>query len=107
MNNLIYKEDAIKVINDEITIEGIVTHYEAMRDAVHQAKKIYNKRLEELPPAESKIIKCRDCKNYHEDECPMRHVEYILDGFDSLDEVIDDYATDDGFCYMGDRRENE
>ena len=54
MNNLIYKEDAIKVINDEITIEGIVTHYEAMRDAVHQAKKIFSKRLEELPPAEPK-----------------------------------------------------
>lgn len=103
MNNLIYKEDAIKVINDEITIEGIVTHYEAMRDAVHQAKKIYNKRLEELPPAESKIIRCRYCKYWNEGSCNCPDIRV-----DCSDYYVGDIVTEEDFyCGFAKRREDE
>lgn len=101
-NKLIYAEDAITSIfqeADRLEDNGAIPMGQGARAMAFV--------VDALPSAESKIIRCRDCKNYHKNECPMRHVEYILDGFDSSDEVIDDYATDDGFCYMGDRRENE
>lgn len=58
--------------------------------------------------AKKEIIHCKNCKHYHEEECPMRFVEWVTweeDGYIESDDVVHDYATDDGFCYMGDRRE--
>ena len=94
MNDLISRKDAL-CFNASQSIKIDDTLYVPYID--------WYSYLSNLPPAQPQIIRCDDCKNYHKDECPMRHVEWIIDGYDSSDEIINDYAIDDGFCYMGDR----
>lgn len=57
------------------------------------------------------IIRCKDCKHrYDENECPMYHVSYYDidegDGWHDTGIDVDDYSTDEGFCYKGEREED-
>lgn len=66
--------------------------------------------VENLPSAESEIIRCKDCKHRQEDECPMYHVEWVEyddDGYIDSYDVIYDYTEDDGYCHMAERRTDE
>lgn len=64
------------------------------------------KRIETLPSVQPEIIRCKDCKHRYEDECPMRHVEWVEyedDGYIDMDDVIYDYTEDDGYCFKAER----
>ena len=63
-------------------------------------------RLSALPSEQPKIIRCKDCRNRGEDECPMRHVEMIEweeDGYMEVDDIVHDYTEPHGYCYKGER----
>ena len=59
------------------------------------------------PTIEPEIVRCKDCKNWGDDDCPMRfieQVEYDDDGYIEHDDIIHDYTKDDGFCDRAERR---
>jgi hypothetical protein len=65
-------------------------------------------RLRALPSEESKIVRCKDCRNRGEAKCPMRHVEIIEweeDGYIESDDIVHDYTEPHGYCYKGERNE--
>ena len=55
----------------------------------------------------SEVVKCKDCKHRHEDECPMYFVEQIDtdegDGYYDTEYIFHDYTQDDGFCSWGEK----
>ena len=58
----------------------------------------------------TEVIQCQNCKHRGEDECPMRHVEYVTfedDGLLDTDMYVEDNTQDEGFCNLGEREENE
>ena len=65
-------------------------------------------RLRNDPESEwVEIVRCEDCKHRYEDECPMRHVEWVEyddDGYIDHDDVVYDYTEDDGYCNKGKRK---
>ncbi len=64
-----------------------------------------------LPSAQPEIIFCKDCKHRNTDECPMYYEEWIAydegDGFIERDFIPHDRTVSDGFCFKGERREDE
>lgn len=53
------------------------------------------------------LIRCKDCKNRGDDDCPMRFIEWVEyddDGYIEHDDIIHDYTKDDGFCDRAERR---
>ncbi len=53
------------------------------------------------------VVKCKECKHRHTDQCPMRFVEDVEwddDGWLEHDEIEHDYTEDDGFCNKGERK---
>lgn len=57
------------------------------------------------------VVRCRDCKHRHEDECPMFFEEQVDidegDGYYDTDYIFHDYTRDDGYCSWGERRTDE
>ena len=55
------------------------------------------------------IVRCKDCKHRHEDECPMQFEEQFDidegDGYYDTEYIVHDYTRDDGFCSWGERSE--
>lgn len=54
------------------------------------------------------LVRCKDCRNMGEDECPMRHVEMIEweeDGYIEVDDIVHDYTEPYGYCDKGERNE--
>ena len=93
MSDLIYRHEAIKNI----------TSYNGMVN-----KSVAKRLLLQMPSAEPKIIHCKDCKSWGEDECPMRHVERIEweeDGYIEVDDIVHDYTEPYGYCDKGERNE--
>lgn len=64
-------------------------------------------RFSVLPSAQPEIIRCRDCKHFEYDH------PYVIQGVPVLGHLVcnrwgDGCKTDeDGFCFMGERREDE
>ena len=56
----------------------------------------YIKDIEELPPAQPEIVRCKDCKNWHTNCLPVCEKH----GCD----VISDYTKPDDFCSWAERR---
>ena len=55
-------------------------------------------------------MRCKDCKNRGDDDCPMRFIEWVEyddDGYIEHDDIIHDYTKDDGFCDRAERRTDE
>jgi hypothetical protein len=53
------------------------------------------------------IVRCEDCRNRGDDDCPMRFIEWVEyddDGYIEHDDIIHDYTKDDGFCDRAERR---
>lgn len=57
-----------------------------------------------------KVVRCKDCKHRHEDECPMYFEEQVDidegDGYYDTDYIFHDNSTDNGYCSWGERRED-
>ena len=54
----------------------------------------------------AKVVRCKDCKHYGNVGCPMYFeeiVEWDDDGYHEWDTIINDHATDDGYCNYGER----
>lgn len=63
-----------------------------------------------LPSADGvQVIRCKDCRHHGLNACPMRHNTYVFaDEPDDDDEWYDtDMSEPDGFCYMGEAKEEE
>lgn len=86
-NKKYYSDDYIKGWEN-----GVNAQYEATKDAVE-------------------VVRCKDCKHRHEDECPMYWEEQIDidegDGYYDTEYIIHDYTQDDGFCSWGERMSND
>lgn len=66
--------------------------------------------INELPFAQPELVRCKDCKNRGDDDCPMRFIEWVEyddDGYIEHDDIIHDYTKDDGFCDRAERRTDE
>lgn len=57
--------------------------------------------VKELPSAQLEIIRCKDCENYQTDWQPLS----CDDGHYCA--MVDTIMPYDGFCHMGERREDE
>lgn len=61
--------------------------------------------------AQSKIIRCKDCKHRDSNDCPMYYEEWIEidegDGYFDTDNIIHDWTTDEGFCHCAERRTDD
>ena len=55
------------------------------------------------PPAAVPVVRCKDCRHRNKPECPM--CDYVLMMYNTRFRVID-RAEDNGFCYMGERKDN-
>ena len=64
-------------------------------------------RIEALPSAQPEIIRCRDCKHFEYDH------PYVIQGVPVLGHLVCNRwgagckTDEDGFCFMGERREDE
>ena len=74
----IYRQKAIDAIDVKNVNKGIISALQSI--------------IEELPSAQSEIIRCKDCKLFGDPKCLM-----CLDGYD--------WAEPDGYCHMAERRE--
>lgn len=58
-----------------------------------------------------KVVRCKDCGHRGDPVmCPMCYEEYQEwddDGYHEWETVVHDYSVDSGFCYMGERGDNE
>lgn len=55
------------------------------------------------------VVRCKDCKHRGDYGCPMYHEEYIEwddDGYHESEIIDHDRTRDDGFCDLGERKEN-
>lgn len=77
--DLISREDAMGAVQDHFNADGFKGYY------------------------------CKECKHRYEVECPMYHEEWFTieegDGWYDSDFRIIDETQDDGFCYQGEREE--
>ena len=63
--------------------------------------------INHMPTIDPEIVRCKDCKNRGDDDCPMRFIEWVEyddDGYIEHDDIINDYTKDDGFCDRAERR---
>lgn len=68
--------------------------------------------VEYLPSADAvEVVRCKDCKHRHEDECPMQFEEQFDidegDGYYDTNYIVHDYTQDDGYCSWGERMSND
>ena len=58
----------------------------------------------------AEVVQCKDCKHRGDYGCPMYHEEYIEwddDGYHESEIVEHDRTRDDGFCDLGERKNND
>lgn len=92
MNDLINRADAIDTVKK---------HY---RSHDNDLLELIAFDIERLPSEEPEIIRCKNCKHRHTEDCPMYHVEWVEyddDGYIEMDDIEYDNTEDDGFCYKG------
>ena len=56
------------------------------------------------------VVRCKDCKYRGDYPCPMYYdecVEWDDDGYHEVEWVDHDQTVDNGFCHMGERRNDE
>ena len=71
---------------------------------------VYKDDIDDAPTIDAvPVVRCKDCKHRHEDECPMQFEEQFDidegDGYYDTEYIIHDYTQDDGFCSWGERKE--
>ena len=115
MDDLISREKAIEAMEGvdwyHINKDGQLTHGANSKEdePLCKAEDVY-KVLNDMPSAQPEIVRCKDCKNRGDDDCPMRFIEWVEyddDGYIEHDDIIHDYTKDDGFCDRAERRTDE
>lgn len=53
------------------------------------------------------IVRCRDCKHWDTEDCPMVFREEYYDEDDGYDYWFNNNAEEDGFCHRGEKWEDE
>ena len=71
---------------------------------------VYKDDIDDAPTIDAvPVVRCKDCKHRHEDECPMQFEEQFDidedDGYYDTEYITHDYTRDDGFCSWGEREE--
>ena len=106
MDDLISRSDAIGAVKEErFPIDS--DYAEGFMAALDKVEWILK---EWLPSAQPEIVRCKDCRNRGDDDCPMRFIEWVEyddDGYIEHDDIIHDYTKDDGFCDRAERRTDE
>lgn len=108
MNELIYRQEAIDTLDigaellrrvlDDTDVVGIEREkYEWGLDLIES----YIADTKELPPAQTEIIRCNECKFY---SSIQKHSMNLKIGICSLSSR---YIGDDGFCSEAERREDD
>lgn len=93
--------------------DAVKTMYDACEDIDHESLHIdvIVDALENLPSAETEIIRCKNCKHRDSNDCPMHYEEWIEidegDGYFDTDTIIHDWTTDEGFCHCAELRGKE
>jgi len=103
MSNLISRQAAIDAINAYLGLSAVSRTIQNMTSI--------QEILENLPSAESEIIRCKNCKHRDSNDCPMYYEEWIEidegDGYFDTDTIIHDPTTDEGFCHCAELRGKE
>jgi len=102
--------DKWEVVNKLIQLENQYNFYKNVWDA-----DVLYRRIAELEIGIGKtpgleVVRCKDCKHRGDYGCPMYHEEYIEwddDGYHESEIVEHDRTRDDGFCDLGERKDNE
>lgn len=73
---------------------------------------VYKDDIDDAPTIDAvPVVRCKDCKHRHEDECPMQFEEQFDidegDGYYDTEYIIHDYTRNDGFCSWGERRTDD
>ena len=70
---------------------------------------VYKDDIDDAPTIDAvPVVRCKDCKHRHEDECPMYWEEIDEgDGYYDADYIFHDYTQDDGYCSWGERRTDD
>ena len=67
--------------------------------------------IDDLPTIDAvPVVRCKDCALRGDDKCPMMWWEEIVtddDGWSEYNYTPHDRTTDDGFCHMGRRADDE
>lgn len=93
-------------------ILGLVGKLKFIRDYECTTKdevEAINEAIVELIQASERpeIIRCKDCMHRGSGVCPMYYEEWAEvdegDGYFDIDNIVHDYTTDEGFCYMSER----
>lgn len=58
----------------------------------------------------AEVVRCKDCKHWEQDGCPMYReelIEWEEDGYRESELVVYNLAHDNGFCDSGEREDND
>ena len=100
------KEKSIEYLQELLdgTVQNL--HVPEMQDYADALKEAIG-----LLSEQSKVIRCKGCiHRYDDDECPMRHVEWVEyddDGYLDTDDVVYDYTEDNGYCNFAENEKGE
>lgn len=97
-DDLISREQAIKALDDKITITGSANAV-VVKDYVERVRQ----KLIKLPSAEPKVIRCKDCKHYVKDY-GWNCIEYMVCSISPLHRVL---RKPNDFCSRAKRRTDE
>lgn len=103
-----------RVIDEAPTVDAVPR---CVVDQIRWERDVAIKQLEEhgipfcgVAPDVIKVVRCKDCKHRGDYPCPLYQeelVEWDDDGYSECDLVQHDKTTDNGFCHMGERGEND
>ena len=95
MNDLIERQAAIDALDGEIEVIG-----QANAKAVLKYTQMVSDRIKALPSAQPEIIRCKDCKHWHED---------VANNFTSIPrggcKLVRGLTNGEFFCALGERKE--
>ena len=103
-----------RVIDEAPTVDAVPR---GVVDQIRWERDVAIKQLEEhgipfcgIAPDVVKVVRCKDCKYWEQDGCPMYREELIdweEDGYRESELVVYNLAHDNGFCDSGERKDNE
>lgn len=109
MTRLIDADALLEKIKD--WIEYCSGHTDIVHGIMHDVYESVVDDIKDAPTIDAvPVVRCKDCVLRGDDKCPMMWWEEIVtddDGWSEYNYTPHDRTTDDGFCHMGRRANDE
>ena len=104
--------NAFKVFLEGVRQDYIEENTFSSDFAANVIETVQDNYLELAPTVDAvEVVRCKDCKyRGNEIECPMcfeQEIEWDDDGYTEVDWITHDRTQDDGFCHIGERKDND